>query len=96
MLTEFGADAYPCIHADQPGMFTEEYQNEFIKAYFNITDSKEFIAGMQVWVLADFKTSQGASRFNGMNYKGVFTRDCRPIMAAYYLRSKWTNNKSGD
>lgn len=94
IITEFGADTYPGMHADQPEMFSEEYQTEFIKAYLDVADKKDFIAGMQVWAFADFKTGQGTIRFNGMNYKGVFTRDRRPKMAAHYLRTRWTKSKS--
>jgi len=89
LVTEFGADAYPGIHTDQPGMFTEEFQTAFIKAYLDVADTKDFVAGMHVWAFADFKTAQVVIRFGGMNYKGVFTRDRKPKMAAHYLRSRW-------
>ncbi|HRI80040.1 MAG TPA: beta-glucuronidase [Cyclobacteriaceae bacterium] len=89
IITEFGADTYLGMHADQPEMLTEEYQTEFIKAYLDIADSKDYVAGMQVWAFSDFKTGQGIIRFGGMNYKGVFTRDRKPKAAAYYLRSRW-------
>jgi beta-glucuronidase len=42
-----------------------------------------------VWAFADFKTGQGIIRTAGMNFKGVFTRDRRPKMAAHFLRSRW-------
>jgi beta-glucuronidase len=89
IITEFGADAQAGLHADEPEMFTEEYQTEFIKAYLDVADSKDFVAGMHVWAFADFKTGQGVIRFGGMNYKGVFTRDRKPKMAAHFLRSRW-------
>jgi beta-glucuronidase len=89
VVTEFGADAYPGMHTDQPEMFTEEFQKEFIKAYLDVADQKDFVAGMHIWAFADFKTSQGIIRFGGMNYKGVFTRDRKPKLSAYYLRSRW-------
>ena len=89
IITEFGADTYPGMHSEQPEMFTEEYQTEFIKAYLDVADTKDFVTGMQVWAFADFKTGQGIVRFGGMNYKGVFTRDRKPKMAAHYLRSRW-------
>ncbi len=92
VITEFGADTYPGMHAEQPEMFTEEYQTEFIKAYLDVADTKDFVAGMHVWAFADFKTGQGIIRFGGMNYKGVFTRDRKPKMAAHFLRSRWTKN----
>jgi beta-glucuronidase len=92
MLTEFGADAYPGMHAEVSDMFTEEYQRDFIKAYLEVLDSKDFICGAHVWAFADFKTSQGSGRFGGYNWKGVFTRDRKPKMAAYFLKSKWSKN----
>ncbi|HRP33952.1 MAG TPA: glycoside hydrolase family 2 TIM barrel-domain containing protein, partial [Agriterribacter sp.] len=90
IVTEFGSDAYPGMHADQPEMFTEEYQTELIKAYLDVADTKKFVAGMHVWAFADFKTAQGVIRFGGMNWKGVFTRDRKPKMAAHFLKSRWT------
>jgi beta-glucuronidase len=90
MITEFGADAYPGMHGTNAEMFTEEYQRDFIKSYLEVLDKKDFIFGAHVWAFADFKTSQGSIRFGGYNWKGVFTRDRKPKMAAYYLKSKWT------
>ena len=89
MITEFGADAYPGMHGTNAEMFTEKYQRDFIKAYLEVLDSKDYIFGAHVWAFADFKTSQGSIRFGGYNWKGVFTRDRKPKMAAYYLKSKW-------
>jgi len=89
MISEFGADAYPGMHGTNAEMFTEEYQRDFIKAYLDVLDTKNYIFGAHVWAFADFKTSQGSIRFGGYNWKGVFTRDRKPKMAAYYLKSKW-------
>ena len=89
MLTEFGADAYPGMHSEMSEMFTEEYQRDFIKAYLEVLETKDFVCGAHVWAFADFKTSQGDRRFGGYNWKGVFTRDRKPKLAAYYLQSKW-------
>lgn len=89
IITEFGADTFPGMHADQAEMFTEEYQVQFIKAYLDVADTKDFVAGMHVWAFSDFKTGQSVIRFGGINYKGVFTRDRKPKMAAHYLRERW-------
>ena len=90
IVSEFGADTFPGMHADQAEMFTEEYQVQFIKAYLDVADTKDFVSGMHVWAFADFKTGQSVIRFGGMNYKGVFTRDRKPKMSAHYLRERWT------
>ncbi|HEY4327494.1 MAG TPA: glycoside hydrolase family 2 TIM barrel-domain containing protein [Mucilaginibacter sp.] len=59
------------------------------QAYLDVADTKDFVFGMQVWCFADFKTAAASMRPGGMNYKGVFTRDRKPKMAAYFLRSRW-------
>lgn len=89
IITEFGADTYPGMHAVEPEMFTEEFQTQFIKGYLDVADARDFVAGMHVWAFSDFRTSQGLIRFGGINYKGVFTRDRKPKAAAHYLRSRW-------
>ncbi|MEK9516648.1 MAG: beta-glucuronidase [Flavobacteriaceae bacterium] len=93
IVSEFGVDTFPGMHAEQPEMFTEEYQKEFIKAYLDVADTKDFVTGMHIWAFADFKTSQGIIRFGGINYKGVFTRDRKPKMAAHYLKKRWNKKE---
>ncbi|HAP7148653.1 TPA: beta-D-glucuronidase, partial [Enterococcus faecium] len=46
--------------------------------------------GEQVWNFADFATSQGILRVQG-NKKGIFTRDRKPKMIAYYLQKRWSS-----
>jgi beta-glucuronidase len=77
------------MHTDQPEMFTEEFQTEFIKTYLDVMATKDFVTGAHIWAFADFKTTQGVIRFGGMNWKGVFTRDRKPKNAAFYLRNRW-------
>jgi beta-glucuronidase len=89
IITEFGTDTIPGTHAQPAEMWTEEYQVEFLRRYLDIAAQRPFMAGMHVWNFADFKTGQGTSRAAGMNFKGAFTRDRRPKMAAHFLRSRW-------
>jgi len=89
IMTEFGADTIAGNHAVEPEMFSEEYQAELLKRTIEVLRSKPFVVGEHVWNLCDFKTSQEVKRFGGMNLKGVFTRDRRPKMGAYTLRSIW-------
>jgi beta-glucuronidase len=93
LLTEFGADAIPGHHALPPEMFSEEYQAEMLAGYIEIMDALPYVAGQHVWNLCDFKTAQAEHRTNAMNYKGVFTRDRRPKMAAHRLRALWSGDK---
>jgi len=89
ILSEFGADTIPGWHSQPPEMFSEEYQTEFIKKYIEVCRSKPYVVGEHVWNMCDFKTSQGITRMGSTNYKGVFTRDRRPKMAAHQLRKLW-------
>jgi beta-glucuronidase len=89
LVTEFGADTIPGHHALPPEMFSEEDQAEFLAGYIQVVNGKPFVAGQHVWNLCDFKTGQAVHRMGGMNYKGVFTRDRRPKLAAHRLRELW-------
>lgn len=89
ILTEFGADAIPGHHAEPPEMFSEEYQAEMIERYLKVLDKLPYVAGAHIWNLCDFKTAQAPHRPGAMNWKGVFTRDRRPKLAAHVLRKQW-------
>lgn len=93
ILTEFGTDTIPGHHAEPPEMFSEEYQVEFLSQYIAMLNSKPFVVGQHIWNLCDFKTSQGVIRMGSYNYKGVFTRDRRPKLAAHRVRKLWRNNE---
>ncbi len=90
IITEFGTDTTPGAHNMPPEMWTEEYQVEFLRRYLTVAAERPFMAGMHVWAFADFKTGQATMRADGMNLKGVFTRDGRPKMAAHFLRTQWS------
>jgi beta-glucuronidase len=89
LLTEFGADAIPGHHAQPPEMFSEEYQAELLVRSIELLRQKPYVVGEHIWNLCDFKTAQGITRAGGLNYKGVFTRDRRPKLAAHRIRSLW-------
>ena len=93
IITEFGAGAIPGWHAEPPEMWSEEYQVDFLKNYINVLESKPYIVGYHIWCMCDFKTGQSDARVGAMNYKGVFTRDRRPKMAAHMLRELWKEKK---
>ena len=89
IITEFGTDAIPGAHHTPAEMWTEEYQQDFIRGFLEVAEQRPFVAGMHVWTFADFKTGQGTMRAIALNHKGVFTRDRRPKMAAHFLRARW-------
>jgi len=89
LLAEFGADAIPGHHAQPPEMFSEEYQAEMLVRYIELLRQKPYVIGEHIWNLCDFKTSQGVTRVGALNYKGIFTRDRRPKLAAHRIRALW-------
>lgn len=89
LLSEFGADALPGHHAQPPEMFSEEYQAELLTRYIELLHQKSYVVGEHIWNLCDFKTSQGITRAGALNYKGIFTRDRRPKLAAHRVRALW-------
>jgi beta-glucuronidase len=89
LLTECGADAVSGLHSDPPELFSEEFQAELIRRYLEVVAGKPYAIGAHVWCFADFKTAQAIRRVGGINYKGVFTRDRQPKMAAHTLRRLW-------
>lgn len=96
ILTEFGADAVPGSHADPPAMWTEEYQAELIERLLRVAGRRPYVAGTHVWAFADFATAQADHRPGSLNFKGVFTRDRRPKLAAWRLREMWQSAAAAD
>ncbi|WP_119317025.1 beta-glucuronidase [Companilactobacillus formosensis] len=89
VFTEFGTDNLVSEHKLPSIMWSQEYQNEYLKMYFDIFDKYPFIQGELVWNFADFQTSQGIRRVNG-NKKGIFTRERQPKEAAFLLKNRWS------
>lgn len=70
-------------------MWTEEYQAELIERLIGVAAERAFVVGTHVWAFADFATAQADHRPQSLNFKGVFTRDRRPKLAAHRLRDLW-------
>ncbi|MGI5966071.1 MULTISPECIES: beta-glucuronidase [Anaerotruncus] len=88
ILTEYGADTMPGLHKLPSVMWSEEYQEEYLKMQHEVFDRCDSVVGEQMWNFADFQTSEGIMRVDG-NKKGAFTRDRQPKAAAYLLRERW-------
>lgn len=98
IMTEYGADTLPGLHAVIAQPWTEEYQVELLEMYHRVFDSIDAVTGEQVWNFADFATAPGVMRVDG-NRKGVFTRERNPKSAAFALRKRWRKKSrtgSGD
>ena len=89
LVTEFGADALPGLHALPPTMWSEDYQAALIEMSLRVFRRIPEVIGEHVWNFADFATAQAVHRPGG-NHKGVFTRDRQPKAAARLLRQLWS------
>ena len=94
LVTEFGADALPGLHALPPTMWSEDYQAALITMSLRVFRRIPEVIGEHVWNFADFATAQAVHRPGG-NHKGVFTRDRQPKPAAWFLRELWTGPPPG-
>lgn len=90
VFTEYGADTLASEHKLPSVMWSQEYQDEYLKITHEVFDSYDFIKGEQIWNFADFQTTEGIMRVNG-NKKGVFTRQRQPKDIAYKLKERWEN-----
>ena len=92
LVTEFGADTIDGIHATYPQLFTEEYQIQLIRTYFEVIESLPFTIGEHIWNFADFRTAQNHRRVV-LNKKGVFNRIRDPKSAAFFVKEHWQGNR---
>lgn len=92
IITEYGADTVAGMHdtAENPVMYTEEYQVEYYKANNQVLDEYDCVVGEHPWNFADFATDQNLLRVQG-NKKGIFTRDRKPKLAAHYFKERWNS-----
>ncbi len=90
LVTEFGADGLPGLHAWPPTLWSEEYQEALIEMSLRVFQRIPEVIGEHVWNFADFATAQAVYRPGG-NHKGVFTRDRQPKAAARLLRQLWSH-----
>lgn len=88
LVTEFGADALPGLHALPATVWSEDYQVALLEMSLRVFARVPEVIGEHVWNFADFATAQAVHRPGG-NHKGVFTRDRQPKAAAWLLRRLW-------
>lgn len=88
IITEYGADTLPGLHAVLDVPWSEEYQTRLLEMCHRVFDRVEAVVGEHIWNFADFATRPGLIRVDG-NKKGVFTRDRQPKSAAFAVRRRW-------
>ncbi|ODN06660.1 Beta-glucuronidase [Orchesella cincta] len=93
IVTEYGADTIAGLHTSPSWLFTEEFQEDYMREHFKVfdklrTNSSITFIGEMIWNFADFMTKQEIRRVVG-NKKGIFTRDRQPKASAHLLRSRY-------
>jgi len=93
IYTEYGADTVAGLHMSPSWLFTEEWQEEYMREHFKAfdemrTNTTYTFIGEMIWNFADFMTKQEITRIVG-NRKGVFTRDRQPKASAHLLRTRY-------
>lgn len=80
LITEFGADVDPRIHAFAPIRFDKslEYGMLYHQIYIKDILKRPFVAGAAVWNLADFSSATREETMPHVNNKGLLTLDRKP------------------
>ncbi|MDA3851765.1 MAG: hypothetical protein PF447_10895, partial [Spirochaetaceae bacterium] len=88
IISEFGADTIPGLHNEYELMWSEEYQFKMLEPILQIAKDHPGVCGAHIWNFADFKVGQHVGRII-LNWKGIFTRDRHPKMAAHLVKKFW-------
>lgn len=86
LITEYGADVDPRIHASNPVRFDKSlgYGLLYHQAYLKEILSRPFIAGAAAWNLSDFNSETREETMPHINNKGLLTISRKP-KNTYYL-----------
>ncbi|RZM15925.1 MAG: hypothetical protein EOO88_43215, partial [Pedobacter sp.] len=86
MITEYGADADPRIRSTDPVRFDKsiEYATYYHQYYLEQIMQRPFVAGAQVWNLADFNSETRNESMPHINNKGLLQWDRTPKDPYYF------------
>lgn len=89
LITEYGADADPRIHSNNPERFDKslEYGMKFHETYLRVIQAKPYIAGAALWNLAEFNAEHREEAMPHINNKGITTTDRKPKDIYYFYQS---------
>ncbi|WP_376099825.1 glycoside hydrolase family 2 protein [Roseomonas sp. CCTCC AB2023176] len=76
VISETGADALSGLRGGNAALFTEERQAAFFEAQFAALSEADFVRGIAVWLLYDFRSLRRQARpQGGFNRKGLIAED---------------------
>ncbi|WP_379091879.1 malectin domain-containing carbohydrate-binding protein [Pedobacter sp. UC225_65] len=101
LVTEFGADADPRIHAFTPIRFDKslEYAMLYHQIYIKDILKRPFVAGAAVWNLSDFNSETREETMPHVNNKGLMTLARKPKNTYYLYKANFQSKpflKIGD
>lgn len=101
IVTEYGADVDPRIHADKPVRFDKSlaYGMDYHQVYIKDILKRPFIAGAAAWNLSDFSSETRSETMPSVNNKGLLTLDRHPKNTYFLYKAHFNKNpylKIGD
>lgn len=91
LVTEYGADADPRIHALEPIRFDKslEYAMLYHQIYIKDILKRPFVAGAAVWNLSDFNSETREETMPHVNNKGLLTLGRKPKNTFYLYKANF-------
>ncbi|WP_235524215.1 glycoside hydrolase family 2 TIM barrel-domain containing protein [Pedobacter sp. Hv1] len=91
LVTEYGADADPRIHAAEPIRFDKslEYAMLYHQIYIKDILKRPFVAGAAVWNLSDFNSETREETMPHVNNKGLLTLSRKPKNTFYLYKANF-------
>jgi len=94
-ISEYGVDANPHLHAEEPKCkdYSEEFQALWHETVYPILQSKDYLWGSFVWNMFDFSSDRrNEGGVTGFNTKGLVSAD-RGLRkdAFYYYKAVWSD-----
>ena len=101
IVTEYGADVDPRIHAENPIRFDKSlgYGMAYHQIYIKDILKRPFIAGAAAWNLSDFSSETRSETMPSVNNKGLLTLDRQPKNTYFLYKAHFNKNpylKIGD
>lgn len=88
ILMGYGTEAILGVRDISSDTYTEEYQIVYLKSVHRILDKFQCAIGEIISDFADDTADCGKLCKQGI-HNGIFTKERKPKMSAYYLRSRW-------
>nr|WP_319005838.1 glycoside hydrolase family 2 TIM barrel-domain containing protein [Metabacillus niabensis] len=83
-MTEYGANTVAGFHEVVPVLFTEEFQNEYLRINHEVFNSIDTFIGKHVWNFADFSTYETLTFWSQISLSHGLPFQISIIYASHY------------